>query len=143
MAARPLIALAALAAAAGAAVPMAASATSLRQWLIYFEFDSTAYADGGEPGTPERFIREFADFARETNVSRVVVVGHTDRAGSEPYNTELSLRRAETIAEDLKRLGVEPGIISVDAKGEAEPAIATPDGVAEQLNRRAEIVYLR
>ena len=141
MAARRLIDLAALAAGAGAALPISAAATSLRQWLVYFEFDSTAYA--GEPGTPQRFIREFADFARETNVSRIVVVGHTDRAGTEPYNTELSLRRAETIAEELKRLGLEARLISVQAKGEAEPAVPTADGVPEQLNRRAEIVWLK
>ena len=140
MAARGLIALAAAAAAAGAAVPLAAGATSPRQWLIYFQFDSTAYAGQAEP---ERTLREFADFARGIEASRIVVVGHADTAGPEPYNAGLSLRRAETVADDLKRLGVTAGVVSVQARGETEPRVPTGDGVPEALNRRAEIVWLK
>ena len=115
-----------------------AQATQLRGFLVYFDWNRAELTPGGAT-----LVREFVEFYDPAHVRRIVVVGHTDRSGEPLYNEELSLRRAETVAEELKRLGIEAAVISVEAKGEAEPAVSTPDGVPEQLNRRAEIVYLR
>ena len=130
----------ALAAAAAAAITAAAGAAeaSLRGFLVYFDFDRAELTPGGET-----LVREFVEFYDPAHVSRIVVVGHADRAGEPLYNEELSLRRAETLAEALKRRGIDPAVITVQAKGETEPQVDTPDGAAEQLNRRAEIVWLK
>ena len=127
-----------LLAAAAFAGASAAEALSLRGFLVYFDWNRAELTpDGGE------LVREFVAFYDPAQVSRIVVVGHTDRSGERLYNEELSLRRAETVAEALKRRGVPSSIISVQAKGESEPQVSTADGVPEQLNRRAEIVWLK
>jgi OOP family OmpA-OmpF porin len=40
----------------------------------------------------------------------------------------------------MVRLGVPASAISLNAFGESRPAVATPDGVREPLNRRAEVL---
>jgi outer membrane protein OmpA-like peptidoglycan-associated protein len=133
--------LTALAAAAVLALPAVAGAqvtASLRGFLVYFDLDSAELTEGGAT-----LAREFAEFYSPEHISRVVVVGHADTSGEAVYNRSLSLHRAERVAQELVRLGLEPSIISVEARGEAQPNVPTGDGVAEPLNRRAEIVYLK
>jgi OOP family OmpA-OmpF porin len=36
---------------------------------------------------------------------------------------------------------VNPGVISVSSRGESENLVATPDGVREPANRRAQISF--
>lgn len=69
----------------------------------------------------------------------VIVIGHTDRVGSDADNDRLSVRRAETVRDKLVQAGVAAALISVAGRGEREPAIATADGVAQAENRRVEI----
>ena len=52
----------------------------------------------------------------------------------------LSERRARVVRDELIRLGVAASMIAIEARGESEPAVATPDGVREPLNRRSEVV---
>jgi outer membrane protein OmpA-like peptidoglycan-associated protein len=140
MAARRLRTLAAalLAGAVLAAGAGAAAQASLREFVAYFDWNRAEL-------TPDaaHLVGQFAYAHRQQPVSRVVVIGHADRSGAEAYNAGLSLRRAETVAAELARQGVDPAIITVEARGETQPQLRTLDGVAEQLNRRAEIVYLR
>ena len=137
MAAR-LTALAAAALLALPAIAGAQAAASLRGFLVYFDLDSAELTEGGAG-----LVREFAEFYSPEHISRVVVVGHADTAGEAARNDFLSRLRAERVTQELVRLGLQPGVISVEARGEAEPAVPTGDGVAEPLNRRAEIVYLK
>ena len=67
------------------------------------------------------------------------MVGHADTSGSAAYNVRLSERRARSVADALVGLGVNPGIVTADWRGETEPAVQTGDGVREPLNRRASI----
>lgn len=69
----------------------------------------------------------------------VSLVGHTDTSGSAAYNLGLSQRRVNTVADALASSGVPMGGVTRAARGEAEPAIATGDGVPEARNRRVEI----
>ncbi|WP_435110488.1 OmpA family protein [Nocardiopsis synnemataformans] len=67
----------------------------------------------------------------------VVVTGHTDAAGDAAYNLDLSQRRAEAVAEQLRtHLGEE---ITVRAEGEGDRALLDSADDAEQ--RRVEISY--
>ena len=73
-------------------------------------------------------------------VPDLVVVGHTDKVGSDPFNDALALRRAETVRAMLIARGVAPANIAAAGRGKREPLIPTADGVAEPRNRRVEIV---
>ncbi|MHA1599190.1 MAG: OmpA family protein [Alphaproteobacteria bacterium] len=71
------------------------------------------------------------------------VTGHADRAGTEDYNMALSLKRADAVRNLLGTKSLGGSKISVGGQGEAEPAVATQDGVKEQANRRVEIILLK
>ncbi len=71
------------------------------------------------------------------------VEGHADRSGPSDYNIKLSETRAQTVRAELVRQGMNVGDIDkleLEAKGEGNPAVRTPDGVREAANRRVEIV---
>lgn len=70
-----------------------------------------------------------------------VITGYTDNTGNEKANLELGQKRAEAAKEYLvTRHGIDPGRISTQSRGAAEPAYdnATAEGRAK--NRRAQIV---
>jgi len=74
---------------------------------------------------------------RSTDVS---VTGHTDRTGVAEANYKLGLRRAERVASMLRGQGVEDGSLFVTSHGESDPLVPTGPGVAEQRNRRVEVI---
>lgn len=81
----------------------------------------------------------FSEIAKRP-VPDVVVIGHTDTVGSEKTNDALALQRAETVRSELIRRGVAPENVRAIGRGKRDLLVATPDGVAEQRNRRVEIL---
>ena len=75
-----------------------------------------------------------------SEVTRVVIFGHADRAGPSDYNDRLSLMRAEAVKSELIAAGVPEMAIYVQAYGERKPLVKTRDGTLQQLNRRAEMI---
>jgi outer membrane protein OmpA-like peptidoglycan-associated protein len=81
----------------------------------------------------------FAEITRHP-VPDIVVVGHTDRVGTDPYNDTLARQRADTVRAELIRRGIAPDNIVAIGRGSREPVVATAVGVAEPRNRRVEII---
>jgi outer membrane protein OmpA-like peptidoglycan-associated protein len=69
----------------------------------------------------------------------VIIIGHSDRLGNADHSDSRSRQRAHVIASRLIKSGVPSNAIEIAARGEREPLIATPDGIAEPRNRRVEI----
>ena len=74
------------------------------------------------------------------------ISGHTDDVGSEKYNLQLSIRRAEAVKEALVSFGVDAAQISTEGMGKTQPRrFYTTEDTTEQIdyirgeNRRAEI----
>jgi outer membrane protein OmpA-like peptidoglycan-associated protein len=103
-------------------------------FTVYFVFDTDALT----PASLAQFDRIKAELAARP-APEIVVIGHTDRVGSVPYNDDLSLKRAQTVRAALIEAGIGPGGIEVAGRGEREPAVATADEVREERNRRVEI----
>lgn len=62
-------------------------------------------------------VKEVAEFAKE-NGKTIVVTGYADsKTGSASYNQKLSQKRAEAVAKELEKMGVNPSNIVVEAKG--------------------------
>ena len=74
------------------------------------------------------------------DVYKIAATGHADRAGSADYNLALSLKRAEAVRDALVAAGIAASAITIDHRGETEPAVPTGDGVSERTNRRVTIV---
>lgn len=116
--------------------PAAPEATAMaKSYLVFFDFDQSSLTPEGQ-----RIVRTAAMNARDAAVTRVDVTGHTDRAGSNSYNAQLSKRRAQMVKRELVANGVRERDIVIYAKGETQPLVPTPDGVRDQQNRRVEIV---
>jgi outer membrane protein OmpA-like peptidoglycan-associated protein len=63
-------------------------------------------------------------------------MGHTDASGTDEYNIALSERRAQTVADYLARLGVDPAKLQVVPKGETDPS-----GQGDDKDRRVEFQW--
>jgi outer membrane protein OmpA-like peptidoglycan-associated protein len=118
-----------------AEVAPAAAPAPTRTYLVFFDFDRADLTDRAR-----QIIAEAAQNAGRVQSTRIEVAGHADRSGSPQYNQRLSQRRAEAVAAELGRQGVQRSQITVQAFGESRPLVATADGVREPQNRRVEIV---
>jgi len=83
-----------------------------------------------------------AESLRRMGIDRVRVEGHTDNTGSPRHNGALSLRRAETAAQELIRGGLTERAVERRGHGAERPVAdnATPEGRAQ--NRRVVITLL-
>jgi OOP family OmpA-OmpF porin len=75
----------------------------------------------------------------ESKVIDINVVGYTDSVGSEEYNQELSVRRANAVKEYMVSEGIDPGIIDVKGMGEADPVASNATAEGRAQNRRVEV----
>lgn len=74
--------------------------------------------------------------------STVQVVGHTDNTGSAAYNQDLSVRRANAVADVLLDGGVAFQRINAFGRGEDQPVASNLTEAGKAQNRRVEIVIL-
>jgi len=104
-------------------------------FTVFFSFDSADLLPD-QDGT----LKAIAAATKMGKEVRLVVSGHSDRAGPKGYNLVLSQLRAVSIENALLRHGVSPKLIAVTARGENQPRVATSDGTREPRNRRVEII---
>lgn len=71
--------------------------------------------------------------------TNILLEGHTDSTGPEDYNLDLSIRRAQAVANYLASLGVNPTRFTVMGYGEAQPIATNETEEGRRLNRRVEI----
>lgn len=89
-------------------------------------------------------LSRIAALAQELG-GRVRIVGHAGRpnggegAKSEIAEFNLSLDRANAVAQELMRNGISSERMSVQAMGDAEPLVIAGSAAAEAPNRRAEV----
>ncbi len=114
--------------------PPAAAAPLARNFIVFFDWDSYDLTP-----TAAQIVSAAAD-ETERDKLHVRLTGHADKSGPDLYNMGLSKRRAETVREEMVRLGVSAGEIGLSWKGEREPLVPAPDGIREPQNRRVEIV---
>ena len=104
-------------------------------FLLYFTAGSTIIADESKAQ-----FSLIEDAIKERAPCDVNIIGHADREGSKEYNIKLSLKRAKSVQEWLMVRELDIDLITVESYGEEDPIIKTEDGVAEQKNRRVEVL---
>lgn len=72
----------------------------------------------------------------------IEVVGHTDSIGSESYNRQLSLRRAQAVASYLEGQGVQSVRLEILGMGESRPVADNTTESGRALNRRVELILI-
>jgi peptidoglycan-associated lipoprotein len=99
---------------------------------IYFGYDQATIMDSEK----ERLDKNRECIEKAPKDKQVYLIGHTDASGTEEYNIALSERRAQTVADYLARLGVDPARMHVVPKGETEPT-----GLGDDKDRRCEFQW--
>jgi len=106
---------------------------------IEFEYNSVIFTTKGH-----KAVEDLADQLRQTPpAGPVTLVGHTDPRGSDDYNQPLSKRRALTVRETLREMGVQAEILA-EGHGSAEPRATPAEGKYSldecyQMDRRVEV----
>lgn len=101
---------------------------------IQFDFDSDRLRGESTPTLDE--IRR----TMESNAGLTLVIeGHTDDAGEEEYNQELSERRAEAVVAYLIANGIGEGRLTAVGAGESEPVADNETESGRRQNRRVVI----
>lgn len=98
----------------------------------FFGHDSAVLLPGGYTE-----IARIARVLNQYNQTQIEVGGHTDSTGSEQYNQQLSLRRAEAVKNALAQQGVNPARIRAIGYGESRIISSNP-----AVNRRVEITII-
>jgi outer membrane protein OmpA-like peptidoglycan-associated protein len=70
-------------------------------------------------------VGKIAAWAKANPDALVVLDGHADHTGPAPANVALSLRRAQTVRDQLVELGLDPDQIVIAAYGESGPQRGT------------------
>ncbi len=104
--------------------------------VIYFGFDSASI-----DSRAQAIINAHAAYLKRSPRTRIVLAGHTDSRGSRGYNIALGERRALSVKNRFRSLGVRPEQIRVISYGEERPAVNGYSESAYQRNRRAVIQY--
>jgi OOP family OmpA-OmpF porin len=100
---------------------------------IMFRFDkATVIPD------PNPTLDEVVDILREYPDVKIVIHGHTDNIGSEAYNMELGLRRAEAVKVYLVNNGIDEDRLMTKSHGEGAPIATNANKEGRAENRRIE-----
>jgi hypothetical protein len=92
-----------------------------------FQFNQSDAADMLPEGkaTLDRLAENLV--SRQAHIDGIALTGHTDRLGSEQYNSNLGLQRAQTVKNYLQGKGVQAPI-SVASAGESQPVTTACTG---------------
>jgi len=101
---------------------------------VSFDFNSASIKS-----TFQSPLNKIADIMSRYPQTSIVVVGHTDNVGSDQYNLELSLRRANAVADYLILRGVATSRMGTEGRGEMEPIASNDNVIGRAQNRRVEI----
>jgi len=105
---------------------------------VNFEFDSADLTRDGR----NRVNQIASIIKREAPNRRITVEGHASResAAQEAYNQRLSERRANSVADEMERNGVDSRNLSSRGLGTRAPIASNETEAGRQQNRRVEVI---
>ncbi|WP_159466924.1 OmpA family protein [Dyadobacter sp. 3J3] len=104
--------------------------------------NAITFASNSDKLTPESsdVIQQFVDAMKESTALKLKIIGHTDSDGEDAANLLLSKKRASAVKVKMVSLGIEPGRLLTDGKGEKEPVEDNKTEEGKLQNRRVEFV---
>lgn len=113
--------------------PDLARACNVNDAETFFAFDSTVVTSRGHDvlATVAKCVTDGPLRGKELEL-----VGYTDPRGTDAYNKELGMERAESVAKTLRDHGVEPARLEVESMGER---VASSDASEWPTDRRVDI----
>ncbi|GIV50077.1 MAG: hypothetical protein KatS3mg038_0598 [Candidatus Kapaibacterium sp.] len=104
----------------------------LSSWTVHFAFNSSALPPLAVPDSIVQILQR---------ARRITIAGHTDSIGSDAYNQQLSLARAQSVRDYLRRRGVDTSRMTTEGYGRTRPMAPNESEEGRALNRRAEIQW--
>ncbi len=104
---------------------------------VLFDFDKAVLKPEGKSAIDSMVVSKIGQIRK---LEVVLVTGHTDPIGSEPYNQKLSERRADAVRDYLVSKGVPKDKIEAIGVGEKQPV---PGLVCDQKNLKERIACLQ
>jgi len=84
-------------------------------------------------------ITKLAETLKKYEDTNVLIEGHTDATGTDEYNLNLSRLRAQSVANFLSSLNVNPVRFTIMGYGESQPVATNDSDEGRAANRRVEI----
>ncbi|MDZ7737900.1 MAG: OmpA family protein [Bacteroidales bacterium] len=104
--------------------------------LIYFAFDKSSFvADSSISAYYDKSVAYLLRYS----AAGLHITGHTDAKGSDEYNKALGYRRARSVQVYFENKGFPPEKITIDSRGEKEPAETNNTDEGRAKNRRASV----
>jgi len=117
--------------------PVANTVQALRVTYLsrtLFDFDRAVLKPEGRKAMDQLIGR-----LSSVNVEVIIATGHTDSVGSDRYNLDLGIRRADAVRNYLVSKGLDLGRVYVDSKGEREPVATNKTAQGRSENRRVVV----
>ncbi len=102
---------------------------------VHFAYDSSVLS-----ADAKRILQDKSDYLTKHPNLSIIVQGHCDERGTTEYNLGLGERRAVTVKNYLKDLGISSSRISTVSYGEEDPLDPANTPEAWAKNRRAQFV---
>ena len=104
---------------------------------ITFAFDSSNLQPQFYP-----VLDNVANTLNEYNQTVIEVAGHTDNVGTDSYNQQLSVQRANSVAGYLSSKGIMQQRMIITGAGESRPVASNDTEAGRAQNRRVEITIV-
>ena len=126
---------AAPAARAAAPAPAPAAATKVTYAAdAFFDFNKSVLKPEGKAK-----LDDLSGKVKAINLEVIIAVGHTDSVGTDAYNQQLSVKRADAVKAYLVSKGMEKNRVYTEGKGEKQPVADNKTDAGRAKNRRVEI----
>jgi len=99
-----------------------------------FDFDKSVIKPEGKQALDQLILK-----LNTMTVEIAIVVGHTDSVGTDAYNLDLGMRRANAVKKYLVSQGLEAARVYTDSKGEREPVASNKTKQGRSENRRVVV----
>ena len=109
--------------------------TRFAAFTVHFAFDSATVRSSDQSK-----ISSVAADLQANQALKLIIEGHCDERGTEGYNQALGDKRANTLREELVKLGVNPERIISVSFGEMKPVSSGHNDAAWEQNRRGEFI---
>lgn len=107
----------------------------VQSWpILYFGFDSSLLTP-----TAINKLQRIANAMQKYPSLEVLLEGHTDNIGSEPYNLKLALRRATAAKQYLIKHGISETRLRISVHGSKKPVNMNRTADERARNRRVEV----
>ncbi len=92
---------------------------------------------------PQSFLelKRLVKFLENNKKYKVIIEGHTDNIGTKEFNKQLSLKRAESVANYLEKHGFNKEMLEIKGYGYSKPFKSNSSDKNRAKNRRVEISF--